>query len=214
MMAPQVAAGGTVPVWPRTAIHDTVAAIVKQPAYRRDITKTLLDRILQWIADVFDRFAQAVQEAPHSRLLATIAFATVIILIAARLVYSARLRSTTDDEPVLGRGRGTSSRDPWREAEQLAATGQFTEAAHALYRAALAMLAVRGLVRLHDSKTSGDYARELRRRADPAYGPFRRFGGRYDRVIYGTGVCDAAEYGALLVDARAVALVRDSERAA
>jgi hypothetical protein len=37
--------------WSRAAIHDTVAAIVNQAGYRRDLRSTLLDRILQWIAD-------------------------------------------------------------------------------------------------------------------------------------------------------------------
>src|SRR6266576_3039016 len=177
MIAQRVPASGGVTIWPRTAIHDTLAAIVKQRAYRR--------------------------------VVATIAFAIVVVLIAARVLYSARLRATEEGQTVFGRGVSTSSTDPWRDAELLAANGQFTEAAHALYRAALAMLAVKGLVRLHESKTSGDYARELRRRGAPVQAPFRRFGARYDRIIYGDGECDAIQYAALLDDARALAIVRD-----
>jgi hypothetical protein len=104
--------------------------------------------------------------------------------------------------------------DSWREAEALAKSGQFTEAAHSLYRATLNVLSANGLVRLHESKTSGDYARELRRRGAPAHTAFRRFGARYDRIMYGTGVCDAASYDALLEDARAVAASHAHERAA
>jgi hypothetical protein len=202
-------------IWPRAAIHDTVAAIVRQPAYHRSVGTTLLDRVWGWIADMYSRLVETLGTVPHGRVVATIAAGTIVLLVVARIVYAARLRGISAMSLASGRGRSgtSSSADPWREAEQLAAAGQFTEAAHALYRATVAMLAAAGLVRRHESKTSGDYARELRRRGAPAYTAFRRFGGRYDRIIYGTGVCDAAAYDALLADARAV-LDRQSERAA
>ena len=199
-------------IWTRAAIHDTVAAIVKQPAYRRSLGTTLLDRVLGWIADAYSRLVDALGTVPHGRVVATIAAATVALLVVARIAYASRLRGVSAMSLGSRRGRSVTS-DPWREAEQLAAAGQFTEAAHALYRGTVAMLAAHGLVRRHDSKTSGDYARELRRRGAPAYATFRRFGARYDRIIYGTGVCDAAGYDALLTDARTV-LERQGERAA
>jgi hypothetical protein len=199
--------------WTRAAIHDTVAAIVRQPAYHRSLGTTLLDRVLGWIADAYSRLVEALGSVPHGRVVATIAAATVALLVAARIVYASRLRGISTMSLASRRGRSATSSDSWREAEQLAAAGQFTEAAHALYRGTVSLLAAQGLVRRHDSKTSGDYARELRRRGAPAYAAFRRFGVRYDRIIYGTGMCDAPGYDALLADARAV-LERQSERAA
>jgi hypothetical protein len=214
MTLQQLPPAGVVTAWPRAAIHDTVAAIVKQTPYRRDLTRSLLDRILEWISEGFARLVNAVGDVPHGRFVATIAFTIVVILIVARVFYSARLRNGDEAGRVTGRSRGTNSSDPWREAELLAANGQYTEAAHALYRAALHMLAAQALVRLHQSKTSGDYARELRRLGAPVAAPFRRFGSRYDRIIYGEGACDATQYTALLDEARTLATVRDSERAA
>jgi len=200
-------------IWPRAAIHDTVAAIVKQTPYRRGLGTTLLDRVWAWIADWYSRLVAALGTVPHGRVVATIAAATIALLVVARIAYAARLRGTSAMSFARTRGRRAAAADPWREAERLAAAGQFTEAAHALYRATVALLASHGLVRRHDAKTSGDYARELRRRGSPAYAPFRAFGRRYDRIIYGTGACDAAGYDALLADARAVA-ARHGERAA
>ena len=199
-------------VWPREAIHDTVAAIVRHPAYRRDIGTTLLDRLLQWLGDAYERLVQAISGVPHGRLAATIAAGLVAGLIVARIVYAARLRGDVVVGPDRPHARVTGGADPWVDAERLAARGQFTEAAHALYRAGLTVLAARGLVRVHDSKTSGDYARELRRRGSPVYAAFRRFGARYDRIIYGTGVCSADDYRVLLEDARGLLPV--AERAA
>jgi hypothetical protein len=209
MMAWQLPAG----TWSRAAIHDTVAAIVRQPAYRRDV-RTLLDRLIAWLNDLFERFTAMLGDVPHGRFVAMGAAAIVVALIISRVAYSARLRAPTFGEGGRQRRVTGQSSDLWREAEQLAAAGRFTDAAHALYRATLALLASGGLVRLDDSKTSGDYARELRRRGAAAYIAFRHFGGRYDRIIYGTGRCDPAEYGDLLADAKAVASSRTAERAA
>jgi hypothetical protein len=202
------------PTWARVAIHDTVAAIVKQAAYRRDVGSTLLDRITAWIGELIARGMRALGGVPHGRLLATIAAGVIVLLIAARILLAARLRVQVIRTPERGRSRGSRSTDPWYEAEQLAAGGQFTDAAHALYRAVLTMLAAHGLVRLHESKTSGDYVRELRRRSSTLHASFRRFGARYDRAIYGTGKCTAADYAVLLDEARTLAPRRGGERAA
>ena len=150
------------------------------------------------------RLLDAFGGVPHGRLVGTVAATTLVLLIVARMLYAARLRAAdTDERPWRGDGKG-DPRDPWREAEALAAAGQFTEAAHALYRGTLGFLAASGLIRLHDSKTSGDYARELLRRGSSSYASFRRFGALYDRIIYGAGVCDASEYATLFVAARAI----------
>ena len=200
--------------WSRAAIHDTVAAIVRQPAYRRDLGSTLLDRILQWMGEWYARFVDALGVVPHGRAIATAATVAVALLILTRIFYASRLRGVGALRPGARRTRGAISADPWSEAEALSSAGHYTEAAHLLYRGTLAWLAANGLVRLHDSKTSGDYARELRRKGDSAYASFRRFGARYDRIIYGSGVCDAVGYHTLLEDARAVTAGRRGERAA
>ncbi|HEY2851279.1 MAG TPA: DUF4129 domain-containing protein [Gemmatimonadaceae bacterium] len=199
--------------WPRAAIHDTVASIVRQPAYRRD-ARTLLDRFIGWLGDLLARFTEMLGGMPHGRFVATIAATIIVVLVIGRFAYASRLRATTFDDGSRPRQVRGESADLWAEAEQLAAEGRFTEAAHAMYRATLFLLASGGQVRLHDSKTSGDYARELRRRGASAFGAFHHFGARYDRIIYGTGSCDASEYRALVADANAVAATRTTERAA
>jgi hypothetical protein len=96
----------------------------------------------------------------------------------------------------------------------LAAEGRFTDAAHALYRSLVESVARREQLRVHMAKTSGDYARELRARGSPAYAPFRRFGRRFDRIIFGIGTCDEAGYQSLLDDARPVLTALEGVRAA
>jgi hypothetical protein len=200
--------------WSRQAIHDTVAIIVRQRGYRRDLRSTLLDRILGWIADAYHRLFDALGGVPHGRAIAAIAAGVVALLIVARVTYAARLRNASHDGATARKRGDSRAGDPWGDAAALAESGHFTEAAHALYRATIARLAATGLIRPHESKTSGDYARELRRRAAPSHAAFRRFGARYDRIIYGTGICDAENYGLLLQDARMVLAPRGAERAA
>lgn len=101
-----------------------------------------------------------------------------------------------------------------REAERLAGEGHYSEAAHALYQGVIQQLARNGQVRPHRSKTSGDYVRELRAHGSPAQQSFRRFGRRYDRILFGDGRCDAAGFEALRADAQPVIDAVDAEHAA
>lgn len=213
-MLAQASSGALTSAWPRAAIHDTVAAIVRQSVYRRDLPHTLLDRLLRWLFDLIGRLLGTVGGLPHGREIAIVATAVLVVLIAGRVLYARQLRSGALDELAGAQVEGRVAADPWREAERLASAGRFTEAAHALYRSIVAALAARGLVRPHASKTSGDYTRELRRRNAPAESPFRRFGARYDRIIYGTGECDATNYASLLAEARVVFAAAENERAA
>jgi hypothetical protein len=88
------------------------------------------------------------------------------------------------------------------EAERLAAAGDYVAAAHALCGALLDSYAARGEIRLHRSKTTGDYARELRRRQAPQASAFQTFRRRYDRMVYGSITIDGAEYQELASLAR------------
>jgi hypothetical protein len=214
MLLQGVSSGTPASTWTRAAVHDTVASIVRQLPYRRDLQHTLLDRIGRWIGEILDRIFAGMRGLPHAREFAVIAAAVLIVLVVGRMIYAGRLRQH-GRTPIAGGGvESRAVTDPWADAERLASIGQFTEAAHALYRAVVAALAAQGWVRPHASKTSGDYVRELRRRSAPMELPFRRFGARYDRIIYGMGICDAADYGGLLEEARPLLTYPDRERAA
>lgn len=195
--------------WPADAIHDTVSAIVRGHAYRRSVRNSILDRVLEWLRRVFDAMFNRVPALPHAREWTIGLTILVVVLIAARFLYAAQLRE--DAARAAPRRTRVAGADPWAEAQRAAAEGRYTDAAHALYRTLLASLAHGGPLRLHRSKTAGDYARELRQAGSPAYGAFRDFGRRYDRIIYGDGVCDAAGYEALL---RAARPLLERERAA
>lgn len=200
--------------WPRTAIHDTVAAIVTQRAYSRSLRQTLLERIVRWIGELYQWLGDALGGVPHARRAATVAAIALALIVLGRLLYAARLR---EDRAPRGRRVSTGRRtvpDAWHEAERLAGLGQYTEAAHELYRGVITLLARAGHVHPHPSKTSGDYARELRSRRSPVHTAFREFGRRYERMLFGSGRCDRSEYEALLGHARPLLAALEGERAA
>ena len=195
--------------WPAKAIQDTVAAIISQRPYQRSVRSTLFDRILEWIAALIRRLFSHVSEIPNVKwVLLTVAI-VVVLAIAARIF----LNSEAEERRRRARaGAVRGGADPWVDAERLAGSGNYTEAAHLLYRAVTERLAAGELIRLHPSKTSGDYARELRMRGAPVHAEFRQFGRRYDHVLFGTGECDAETYASLREQASRI--IRPEARAA
>lgn len=180
--------------WPASAVHDTIAAIMHQRAYQRSLRTSLLERFFQLLGEWWRRLVTAAGSIPHGRYVAIALVSLTVLLVIARIIYAARLREQPSDQGRIARRRTDISVAPLDEAQRLANEGRYADAAHALYRAVLQLLAVRERLRLHPSKTSGEYARELRARRSPSYEPFRAFGRRYDRALFGTQEFDAGSY--------------------
>lgn len=181
------------------AIVDTVASVFRGVGVERpSLWVTLLRWAMAWIA----RLAHALGAHPAASWVLRIALALALLAILLRAFLPGVL--------VRGRrlhlGAPPAARDDWwAVATRLAGEGAFTDAAHALYLALVTAAARRGLVTVHESKTSGDYLREVRRAASAGkrrIGPaelasWRDFVRLYDTVIYGIGTCDGAQYGRL-----------------
>lgn len=187
--------------WTPRAVHDTVAAIARQAAYHRSYTSSVYGRLIRWLTDLWTRILSPLYHLPKLRTIVLLLAGLFVVVLVVRMILSARAAGA-DERRARGAAAGEALPDPWRQADGLASAGQFTAAAHALYEALLARLSARGVVRLHPSKTAGDYARELGRRRAAEHPPFELFRRRYDRLIYGTGACSAEDYAALLQDAR------------
>jgi hypothetical protein len=198
--------------WPAAAIQDTVAAIISQRPYQRSLRRTLLERLYDWFADLVRRIFSEVSEIPNAKW--------IVLGVAVLAVSALVLRFWLGGEAEMRRRRArrdmiVGGGDPWADAERLAKAGDYTEAAHLLYRGVIDRLAANEQVRIHSSKTSGDYARDLLRKGSAAHGEFRQFGRRYDRVLFDLGVCDAETYAALRDHAtRVIELFQRKGRAA
>lgn len=176
--------------WPAAAVHDTVAAVVRGRAFQRPLQMSLAQRLFRWIADGIDTLVDYLRASGPARWVA-IGFAVLLVLlVVARFMLAARART---DQPLGGDGahRGRTGEDPWRAADRLAAAGQYLDAAHALYRGVVESVGRSDRLRLDPSKTSGDYARDLRARGSARSQPFRAFARRFDAAVYGHGECSA-----------------------
>jgi hypothetical protein len=175
---------------PASVIHDTVAAVVRDPAFHRDLQQSLWSRLFQWLGELWSWLVGALGRSGLARPLGYALLALLVIAIVLRLFVVSR--AADQSRPA----RATRRRDERVDellalARRLAADGRFEEAAHALYRAVLLSVARTERLRLDASKTSGDYARELRARGSPAGVPFRAFARRFDDGVFGHGGCDA-----------------------
>ncbi len=173
--------------------------IAAKSEYSRTVAETLLDQLWRTFQAFVDRLLQTVVGTPTSRRISLAVIGAVALLLLVRAFLDDReTRALTRRRQSIAR---TLQGDAWPAAQRFAALGQYTDAAHALCVAVLDACAARGELRLHPSKTTGDYARELRRGNAPAHTPFQGFRRRYDRLVYGKAECTADDYHALLTDA-------------
>lgn len=181
--------------WSSREIHDTVAAIARQPMFGL-ARQSLVGRFFRYLYERLSEFLALLRGSPNARLLVIAGLLGVLLIVVARIVVGRRV----DARQAQRRGtrRGVMGRvDAWSAAEALAAAHDYTGACHALYAAVVDALSRDGMLRRHSSKTSGDYSRELRPRGVPVVHEFRSFAGDFDRVIYGSGVATEDDYARL-----------------
>ena len=178
--------------WPAAAVHDTVQAVVRDPAFRRSLRRSLADRVLLWVTDILARLARRFEHGPSLRSIGLGIALLLVVFVVVRAVASYRARNDQYGGSTRKRRGVAIAEDAWLAADALAKGGRYEDAAHALYRGVMQAIGQRERLRLDPAKTSGDYARELRRRGAPSLPPFRAFIARFDSVVYGHRPADAA----------------------
>lgn len=180
----QATARDTTDRWSASAIHDTVAAIARQPAYSTSVRQSLLGRFFRFLFEEIGDLLQLLHGSPGAKYTVFAAVALILLVIVSRFVVSQQI-----DARVRARGTrtadGRARPDYWTEARTLARAGDHDAACHVLYAAVLDELARAGAVRVHPSKTSGDYARELARRGVPVAPAFLAFARQFERIVFG-----------------------------
>lgn len=179
MSLPQAVAGR----WTARQIHQTVADIVRQRKYaesQQSLASRALERLFRWIRDLFAQM----KAWPNLRYVLIAAAVAVVLIIVARIVVEQRMQRRAAVGIKL-RAIGGESRDYWALAAELDASGKYVDACHAVYLAVLAALAHSGALRFHASKTSGDYARDLRQRGSAQSTAFTEFARDFERSVYG-----------------------------
>src|SRR5882672_9963131 len=143
--------------WSSAEIHDTVAAIARQPIYaplRQSLAGRLFRYVFERIADLFALF----RGSSDARFLVIGATVVVALVLVARIVVSTQADERRRRVGGSANGTGASRTDFWAAARDLAAAGDYTAACHALYAGVLDSLSRADALKFHSSKTSGDYA--------------------------------------------------------
>jgi hypothetical protein len=192
--------------WTTRQIHDTVAAIARRPVYGAS-RQSVLGRIVRYLIDKLDRLTQFFRGSREARLVVFAAIVLVILLIVARVVIAKRAEER-DQKGFSLRGVRGEHVDYLALAAGEAEAGRFAEACHAVYGAVLESLVRSGAVRFHQSKTSGDYSRELHRRGSPLFAPFRAFARDFDGTMFGKSSVDRADYDRLHASATTLGRTR------
>jgi hypothetical protein len=161
--------------------------------------------IARWIGAWLGRILHALAGHQAANVIVRTAVVAAVLAIALRIF----LPGFALPERAARSARGAARDDWWGLAARLASEGSFTDAAHALYLALVTAAAARGLVVIHESKTTGDYLREVRRaqgRAAPGtpryvsaseLAAWRDFTRAYEAAIYGVRVVSESEYRTL-----------------
>ena len=194
-----------------SAVRDTIAAVFRDPAYDRNLRESLWQRFAAWLARWFAELRELLSGSPRLGWTMIVIAALLLVAIVARAVWLARVRAARRAALDFGGPGGAHARalgDPLQLAQRAAASGDYTAAAHLLYRALLEAVARRERIRLHPSKTVGDYARELRQRSSSLFGRYRDFARTYETVVYGLGTCDRERWERLDALARDIVAPR------
>src|SRR4051812_47337029 len=77
--------------WSPRQVHDTVAAIARQPAYGHGARRSLLGRVLRYLLDRLGDLFDAVRGSANARLILVFAIAAIVLMIVARVVVDRQL---------------------------------------------------------------------------------------------------------------------------
>jgi uncharacterized protein DUF4129 len=180
--------------WTAKQIHDSVAKIAEQPIYAGTRRASLLGRLFHFLWDKLGDLLDLVRDTVDPRILLFAGIGVVVIVVVARIVVAQRITDAQGRHRSRHGTRLDGRTDYWSLARDEAAAGRYAEACHLVYAALIDALSRDGLVTYHKSKTSGDYARDLRRSAPSSYGEFRSFARQFDRVIFRESTVGESDY--------------------
>lgn len=190
---------------PTTDEADRRADEILADARFQEPPKSLLDRVLEWIVEQLDKIQVpgfGAGAGGGSQIVVWI-FVAVLILLAIFLISRTRLtrRVGRDDPDFLVDDEVARTEHEWlAEAERFEAAGQWKQALRCRFRALVATLIERGVVRDIPGRTTGEYRLEVGRNAPGVAPSFAGAAELFDRAWYGdepTGADENVRFRAL-----------------
>lgn len=183
-------------------IADRADAIARRPEFRQ--TQSWLERAGGWLDDLMSDIVGGLASGGVGGLISWMILAAligVIVWLLIRLTPAAGLaRAASTEAVVTTQGPGATeflTGAEWRrEADRLAAAGDYDEALRARYRALLADLIDRGLIEDIAGRTPGEYRRDLQAGAPSEVAePFSSATDLFEAIWYGPEDADRTHLG-------------------
>ncbi len=182
-----------VPARSGAAVRAMAARILAEHQFKQG--EDLWQRFLAWLGSLLDIQVPSFLGsgwAPFVVLAVLVAAAAAVIFLALRNGAPRRSRRARRTGVVVTEQDQELSAEQWRkEADRLAAEGNYREALRCRYRALVAELADRRLIDQVPGRTSGDYVRAVRVLVPEAAEQFSSATRLFERCWYGHEASDA-----------------------
>jgi len=191
-------------------------SILAQRAYRGVTEESGIGRFREWLANMLDKFISGLvrfgSDAPWIvwvlRILLLVGLCTALVWFLLRIERRSRVRLIPDVEPVTG----VPSAREWqlwlRDAQAMAAQGQWREAIHFLYWASISRLEAKRLWPADRARTPREYL-ALLAGTDPRKPNLSALTRSFERTWYGGGAAQASDFNAAREQAAALGVAAE-----
>ena len=191
-------------------------AILAQRAYRGVAEESAMGRLREWLANLLDKFFSGLvrfgSNAPWIvwllRILLLVGLCTALVWFLLRIERRSRIRLI----PEIELATGAPSAREWqlwlRDAQAMAAQGQWREAIHFLYWASISRLEAKRLWPADRARTPREYL-ALLNGTDPRKSNLTALTRSFERTWYGGRAAQASDFNAALEQAAALGVAAE-----
>lgn len=181
-------------------VRDAVREVLSRPEFRQQ-RPGALQTLREWLTDQLTRILGTVTLGGAGSVVGLVVFVLVIGVVALLLTrFGLRLSRDPERAAALPQAPRRSAAEWQAEAERLERAGDWRGGLRCRYRALVALLAQRGLVREVPGTTAGEYRAQVGRSAPAAAGAFGGATELFELAWYGnrpTGAREARRFGML-----------------
>jgi len=183
-------------------------SILAQRAYQSVASQSALARFREWLGNLLDKlFSGLIRFGSHSpwivwllRILLLVAICTALVWFFLRIERRSRIRLIPDVEPAPGAPSAREWQLWLRDAQAMAARGQWREAIHFVYWASIARLESKRLWPADRARTPREYL-GLLAATDPRKPKLGELTLSFERTWYGGRAAEASDFNAALEQA-------------
>lgn len=196
--------------------RNSLNAILAERAYQGVTQESAVGRFREWLYNLLDRFfSSLVRFGSHApwivwllRILSLAAICTALAWFLLRIERRSRIRLIPDVEPAPGAPSAREWQLWLRDAQAMAANGQWREAIHFLYWAAIARLESKRLWPADRARTPREYL-ALLSGTDPRKSNLTALTRNFERTWYGGRTAEASDFNAAREQAAALGVAAE-----